>query len=73
MSSTHQIENVQKNKAMQEELKNIFLIKDTKSTNYRIRKENLCYLAKEQKNNFLGILQKKNQLETILKLEKELS
>ena len=47
-------------KVMQEELKNIFLIKDTKSTNYRLRKENLCFMAKQQKKTFLEITEKKD-------------
>ena len=55
---------------MEAELNNLFVIKDKSVTYYRLKKENMRFLVREQKKNNLDIVRKKSQIQNLNCLRK---
>ena len=66
----HKQEKKEKEKKVEAELKNLFVIKDKSVTYYRLKKENMRFLVREQKKNNQDIERKKSQIQNLNCLRK---
>ena len=64
--------NKEKDKKVEAELNNLFVIKDKSVTYYRLKKENMRFLVREQKKNNLDIQKKKTRIHDLNRLYQEL-